>query len=451
MSSDKKDSNGSPEGDGVHSRGTKTRHFRGYWNLENTKDWVEMFLEDHLPIEDIADKVVTDPATVSAWIKKHGVEVHQGMRRKERDPPQISQELAALLAKGPDEVLKYLDQRVWGISASEAGLKQLKKFCDFLALPLSVWSKEVVRGLHIDKSMVGAWTKGTMRPYLVRVADTALHTEVRPGWKLLPLWLESGGNEQGSWIQVPTQISSYDDIQTVVRQLTPLQSTYQRGAIFGLVNEQIDILREDLFSYLLGIMGGDASKAGGKQKRFTSSNVDLHLTLKQPTNERLGEFACLCTNSLGIIMDRKQDKQPTGTTRFGMHPSAAYRWISARSPVIAWMFNVGLGLKWDECTTLHQLKMDWIFSTPKSFRTRFIQGMADSDGSMKPYEVVITSVPNADFMTRLLQSLGMSTAHTIYEENKPLRTMVNAKQATALPIFNEFVKSYRYQRLMEHI
>ena len=94
--------------------------------------------------------------------------------------------------------------------------------------------------------------------------------------------------------------------------------------------------------------------------------------------------------------------------------------------------------------------MDRIFNMPHSFRVRFVQGMADSDGSMKPYEVVITSVPNADFLTRLLQSLGMATAHTIREENKPLRTMVNARQAAKLPIFNEFVESYRYKRLMEH-
>jgi hypothetical protein len=114
------------------------------------------------------------------------------------------------------------------------------------------------------------------------------------------------------------------------------------------------------------------------------------------------------------------------------------------------MFSVGLGLQWGECTTLNCLKMDWIFDAPKSFKTRFVQGMADSDGGMKPYEVVITSVPNADFVTRLLLDLGMTTAHTIYETNKPLRTMVNAREAAKLPIFNEFVKSYRYQRLMTH-
>lgn len=84
---------------------------------------------------------------------------------------------------------------------------------------------------------------------------------------------------------------------------------------------------------------------------------------------------------------------------------------------------------------------------PEPFRIRFVQGLADSDGTVKPSEVVITSVPNADFVTRLLQSPGMTTAHTLYEGNKPLRTMVNARQSAKLPIFNEYVRSYRYQKL----
>jgi hypothetical protein len=448
MSSDKEGEN-RPEVDGGHPQGTDTRHKRGYWNMENTKDWVRMF-EDEMPARAIADAVDADETTVSYWLKKHGKEMHRGLHRKPRPPPKISAQLAKLLMNGPEEVLKLIDERVWGVSASESGLKQLTKFCDLVKLDLKIGLTEAAKAVDTDKTMITAWTRGTKQPYLVRVANTALETPVQPGWKLLPLWLESGGNVQGPWICVPTAIQSYDDIQAVVGQLTPLEKTYERAARFGLAKQQIGELRNDLFAYLLAMMAGDASKSGGKQQRFTSSSIDLHLTLKKSTNEQLGDFTCMCANSLGIEMNRKQDKQPTGSTSFGRSPSAAYRWTSNRSPLIAWMFRVGLGLQWGECTTLNCLKMDWIFNTPKSFKTRFIQGMADSDGGMKPYEVVITSVPNADFVTRLLQDLGMTTAHTIYETNKPLRTMVNARQAAKLPIFNEFVKSYRYQRLMTH-
>jgi len=438
----------SPEGERGRQQDTKKRHGRGFWNMDNTKVWVQMFVEQRMSAVAIAKAVGADPDTVSTYLKKHGIALYPGLHRVEREPPKVSVE-APQQPAGTDGPLRFLDERIWGADVSAHGMEQLSKYIEFLRLPLSMGTNEVAEKLDIDKTMVKAWTEGTKLPYLVKLADVALHTTLKPGWKLLPLRLESGGNTQGPWIQVPTQIQSYDDIRAVISQLTPLDSAYQRARAFGL--EKVDELREDLFSYLLGIMGGDASKAGGKQKRFTSSNIDLHLTLKQPTNERMGEFVCICANSLGIVMDRKRDKQPTGSTRFSRHPSAAYRWTSQRSPLIAWMFNVGLGLEWDECTTLHQLRMDWIFSTPPSFRTRFVQGLADSDGTVKPSEVVITSVPNADFLTRLLQSLGMTTAHTITEAGKPLRTMVNRRQSAKLPIFSEFVKSYRYNKLMEHI
>jgi hypothetical protein len=449
-SDDKKYEEESSEGDGGHRQGTDKRHKRGYWNLENTKVWVEMFEDKEMPARAIAKEVGADEVTVSYWLKKHGKEIHRGLRRKPREPPKISAELAKLLMNGPEEALKLIDERVWVISASESGLKQLTKFCDLVKLDLKVGLTEAAMAIDTDKTMITAWTGGTKQPYLVRVANTALETPLEPGWKLLPMRLESGGNVQGPWIRVPTAIQSHDYITAVLRQLTPLENTYERAARFGLAKQQIQDMRDDLFAYLLAMMAGDASKSGGKQQRFTSSSIDLHLTLKQPTNEQLGDFTCMCANSLGIVMDRKLDKQPSGSTRFGKNPSAAYRWTSVRSPLVAWMFSVGLGLQWGECTTLNCLKMDWIFDAPKSFKTRFVQGMADSDGGMKPYEVVITSVPNADFVTRLLLDLGMTTAHTIYETNKPLRTMVNAREAAKLPIFNEFVKSYRYQRLMTH-
>jgi hypothetical protein len=178
-------------------------------------------------------------------------------------------------------------------------------------------------------------------------------------------------------------------------------------------------------------------------------NVDLQLSKKHVTNERFGEMVCMCVNSLGIGMHRIADKQPSGATRFGKHPSAAYRWISERSPLLAWMFSAALGLGWTQTTSTDRIQIEWIFTAPKSIRLRFVQGLADSDATVKPSEVVITSVPNADLTTKLLQSLGMTTAHTIYESGIPLRTMVNRRQSATLPIFNELVKSYRYHKMLD--
>jgi hypothetical protein len=177
-------------------------------------------------------------------------------------------------------------------------------------------------------------------------------------------------------------------------------------------------------------------------------NLDLQLTQKQSINERLEEFVMLCANSLGIGMERKRDKQPIGQTRENEVPSPAYRWISERSPLLAWTFSVCLGLAWGETTTTHQLRMDWTFDTPITFRVRFAQGAADSDGCVKGYEVEIASVPNAQFFTNLLQGLGSRTAHVSYEGGEPLKTMIGRREASTLPVFNGFVRSYRYQKMI---
>lgn len=261
--------------------------------------------------------------------------------------------------------------------------------------------------------------------------------------------LSSGGNEPSGCIEVPERIQSYNDVLSVINQVRPLETTYERGAHFGLTKLSIEQLRADLFAYVLGIMVGDSGKGGGAQNRFASMNLDLQLTKKHTSNERLGEFVIMCANSLGIGMGRKRDKPPSGAQLAGKDPTPAFRWASERSPLVGWMFGVGLGLHWGETTTTHKLRMEWIFQTPESFRIRFVQGASDSDGTVKRAAVEIISVPNSAFFAELLQTLGIVTAHVVFEDGVPLRTSMNRKQASRLPIFNELVGGYRYQRMMD--
>ncbi|MDV3244197.1 MAG: hypothetical protein LYZ66_03330 [Nitrososphaerales archaeon] len=95
-------------------------------------------------------------------------------------------------------------------------------------------------------------------------------------------------------MQVPETIQSYADVLDVTTQLQPLEKTYERAARFELPRLQVDAIRLELSAYLLGMMVGDASKAGGSQNRYASMNLDLQLTKKQPTNEKLGDFVCMC-------------------------------------------------------------------------------------------------------------------------------------------------------------
>jgi hypothetical protein len=356
-----------------------------------------------------------------------------------------------LLSKGPDYVLKFLDERVWGLTATESGTNQLTKFCNFLELhKQGLGVKDIGKDLQIHRSTVAEWREGTDKPYLTRVAEAALHYQNLPSQRILPLQLDSGGNEQAKWIRVPTSVDHYTDILEFVKQIDPLPQTFELATKFGLSASRVQSMRVELFAYLLGMMVGDLSKSGGQQKRFASMHLDLQLSQKHGSNERFGEFVCLATNSLGIQMNRIRDKHPTGTTKLARNPTSAYRWTSGRSPLFAWMFSVCIGLKWAQLTSYNPVQMDWVFKAPFDFRKRFVQGIADSDGRVNSYVVEIVSVPNAEFVTRLLHTLDLPSAYTRIEYGQPLRTSVRAKEAANLPIFSEIVKGYRYEHLMRY-
>jgi len=364
-------------------------------------------------------------------------------------PLKYSPQFIELLDKGPDAVLGFVKSRVWGIQASSTGEMQLQAFCEFVRLHhLGVGVKEMSRVLSVHRSTISHWKDATDQPYLIRAVNDALPLVPRTGWKMMPMHLVSGGSEPSGWIQVPETIRSYSDVLDVINQIQPLEETYRRASLFGLAKTQVQEMRPELFAYQLGIMVGDSGKLGGRQPRYSSMNLDLQLTKRQPTNQRLGEFVLMCTNNLGLEMTRIKDKPPTGRQLLGKNPTPAYRWSTERSPLIAWMFAVGLGLEWGETTTTHQLRMDWIHDTPDPFRIRFVQGAADSDGTVRKYVADIASVPNAAFFTRLLLDLGMKSAHVAYENGIPLRTAPRTGEAAKLPLFNEFVKSYRYRKML---
>lgn len=414
--------------------------------MEDAKRWAEKY-HQRMSILKIAKEEGVDPGTVSSWLHRLGVQVYQGLHRVQQPPLKYPQQLLDLTMHGPDAVMKYLDSRVWGLRATDAGLEQLDKFCKFVQLHQhGVGVVEAAEKLSIHRSTAAEWREGTDQPYLVRAAIEAPQNQ-RKGWKALPLHLSSGGNEQGPWIQIPMAIHSYSDITSVVQQIQPLPETYALAQSYGVSRNQLEAMRPELLAYALGMMLGDAGKGGGIQERFTSTNIDLQFSSKEPSNESLGEFVCMCFNSLGIGTARLKDKPPSGDTLDAAYPTPAYRWRSDRSPLIAWLTAVGMGLAERELTSTHCVNMDWIFQTPNNFRKRFAQALADSDGTVKPYVVIITSTPNADFTTRLLRSLGISSAHTLIEDGKPLRTSMKVGDAMRLPIFNEFVKGYRYRDL----
>jgi hypothetical protein len=440
--------NGGPEGDGPHSQGTGKRGYRR-WTEEDAKRWKECF-ESGKSILEVAAADEVDPKIVSQWLHRLGVEVYQGRHRVERLPLKIPRELAELLSHGPDHVLKFLDERVWGLTATESGAEQLRKFCKFVELhKQGTGVLDIASQLQVHRTTVSHWRESTDQPYLVRAAQAALQNTPSDE-KLLPLRLDSGGNEQSDWIQVPIRVSNYSDIEKVVGQLTPLSQVFELGAQLGLSESQVQSMRLELFAYLLGMMVGDLGKSGGQQKRFASTHIDLQLSQKHESNYRFGTFVCLAASTLGIKMHRIHDKEPTGTTRLAQNPTSAYRWMSKRSPLFAWMFSACLGLQWTQLTSYNPVQMQWILGTSRAFRKRFVQAVADSDARVNSYVVEVVSLPNAEFFAQLLHTLDMPSARTRAENGEELRTIIRAKEAAELPIFNEITKGYRYELLMKY-
>lgn len=438
-----------PASDWGHSEDTRRRTYKQY-RPEDVSRW-EALYQKGSSIVQIAAKERVNYETVAQSLHKIGVEIKLGRRPWQQPPLGIPRRLIALVGLGHSKILRLVREQVWGLDTTPKGIEQLRNFCEFVRMHgIGVGTKEVAKTLGVHRSTILKWRQGINTPYLAKVANSLSGRSLSPGWKFLPLRISSGGNEQKDWIRVPESVHGYNDVLSVIRQTKPLEQAYERAVTLGLREQRLRLMRAELFAYLLGIILGDAGKEGGQQNRFASMNIDFQLTKKEPSNEALGELVCMSANSLGIDIRRIKDKPPSGDTLRGKEPTAAYRWVSIRTPLLAWMFRVGLGMKWSETTSKNQVRMDWIFDTPYSFRKRFVQAMADSDGDVHGYEVRITSVPNADLVARILWSLGMTTSHVIYENGVPLRTRVNAKQAAKLPIFNEFTHGYRYQKLQQY-
>src|SRR2546427_1837116 len=438
-----------PASDWGHSEDTRKRPYKQH-RLEDASRWVASYHKGNSIVQ-IAAKERVNYETGAQWLHRLGVEIKLGRRPVQQPPLGIPRRLVALVDMGHSKILRLVREQVWGLDTTPKGIEQLRNYCEFVHLHRKgVGVKEVAKTLGVHRSTILKWRQGINQPYLVKVGSSVYQRSLSPGWKLLPLRISSGGNEQKDWIQVPESIHGYNDILSVIRQTKPHEQAYERAVKFGLSEQRLRAMRAELFAYLLGMMLGDTAKLGGKGPRFTSMHVDLQLTKKKLSNSSLGTFVCTCANSLGFSMNRIRDKQPTGETKTSRVPTPAYRWMSERSPLLAWMFSVGLGLRWNETTTTNAVRMDWILDTPYSFRKRFVQAIADSDGTVRPYAVEIVSVPNTKFIIKLLRSLGMISAFMRIENGKPLRSVVRINEAAKLPIFNEFTHGYRYQKLQQY-
>ena len=110
--------------------------------------------------------------------------------------------------------------------------------------------------------------------------------------------------------------------------------------------------------YLLGWCVGDFGKDYGNERRL-SARIAMQLTKKHPENLDLGEHVAECVRLIGIWCKRYRDRPVLKS-----NPNGSFFWKSTFSPVVGWLHVAALGMNWDERTTLHLVKMDWMLKAP---------------------------------------------------------------------------------------
>lgn len=286
---------------------------------------------------------------------------------------------------------------------------------------------EISRELDVKVSSVRRWTRFEQSPklghylrlYLQLGASTA-------GWVWLSVSNTSGhAVPLGPFVEVPKAISTWSEVDRVLSQLAPI----------GPIKPEFS--RAYMFGFLVGMIIGDAAKSRSENWH---RHLGLVLSKKYETSERIGQFTCLCANSVGLRMHRVADQPKRRSKPYGF-----YEWASQASPLVDWIFNVVLGLKDGERTTYDAVRMDWVLDSPAEFRRGLVQGVAESDGSVAiaSQTVEFWIGPNWDLFESVLLTFGVRSFR-----NREALSVTKSQIANLgnIPPFAPHLKTVRYLR-----
>lgn len=343
-----------------------------------------------------------------------------------------------------EEDLEFLEQ-FWGIKATTQDIKKVNEFKKIMKLRAEKFSPtEISQKVDTPKGTFKKWIYGSSRPGIIRLLEDYIRLGTPEDGKWLSVNSSRGGIYTGPWIKVPKEIEDYEDVLYVINQLSVLQETYNLADYFDLDRKFLEEKKQLLFAYFLGVFVGDASKKEIKRKRRISRRANLTLSKRYQSNKRLGKFFKLCLNSFGLKIERIKD-MPAG--RENPHPF--FRWSSQSSILIQWIYKVCLGLQERELTTYDPIKADWILDSSKEFKIWFIQGLGDSDGfiDLSCVQAGILTGPNTELVEKIFNTLNVNTTKKYFQSSDIWSLMLKIKDAHSLPVFNPFVRSYRFKLL----
>ena len=307
-------------------------------------------------------------------------------------------------------------------------VKRYPLYCEFLRqFSFHKSAGEISKATGINVGSVRRWTRFEQKPKLAHFL--ALCLKLGPpsdGWVWLSMNNTSGhAMPLGPFIQVPKAVLNWSDVERVLNHTAPL-------APF-----ELDFSRAYMFGFLVGMIIGDAAKSRSEKWH---RHLGLVLSKKYETNQKIGQFTCLCANSVGLRMHRVADQpRPEG------RPHGFYEWVSQASPLVDWIFNVLLGLKDGERTTYDAVKMRWASNSPEEFRRGLVQGIAESDGSVAiaSQTVEFWIGPNWDFLKDVLMTFGVRS----FRNREALSvTKGQIKNLGVIPPFAPHLRTVRYKR-----
>jgi len=233
-------------------------------------------------------------------------------------------------------------------------------------------------------------------------------------------------------ILLSRRVSSYYEFADVILHLKNTSAVRQTMDSTGIIASAC---------YLLGWFLGDLGKHYRNESKMIM-DVDIQLTRKHRENLSLGEYVTGCARRLGIYCKRTLDRPSSNSS-----PNGAFCWAFQRHPIFSWFHLACLGLKWQERTSYHKVRMDWMLHAPREFRLWFLRGLADSDGDVhfRDKSVDITTSPNTGFVKALLDSLNVHCVVRFTRGHGAIT--IRADQAMRIAIFNPEVNTYRRELL----
>jgi hypothetical protein len=322
-------------------------------------------------------------------------------------------------------------------------LRMLERLARVWQLRQRMSFNEIKQALGPDSGNPGQLVTGyNCRPYLAQMyLNHRKLSGLRTGRKWILETTPTPTNPYPKAWRVPAQISSFSDVVDFLSQFRPVANSNPNLSFFGVTSEWVETHRAELFGFLLGFLVGDGGKYYPEYERRSRHNrKSAMITIMSLTdsNLRLLRYVQLALETLGLQSHQVRSNRPV------------IRWNSDSSNIVTWIIRSCIGLSEGERTSTHKVNMEWLLNCPRNLTVAFLQGLSDSDGNVEKhgYYADISSVPNSLFYQELFNKIGIKAR--VHPKKKPQQVRVLLKAAIDMPFFDQTIRSYRYEELIQH-